>query len=183
VSPMKVKDLMIPLEEYPVVTQDVTLLDALEALASRVEKGGERPRARAVLVVDGSRAVVGKIDQLSVLMALEPKYSLLGDMKLLARSGVSAEDVASMMAHYQLFQGDLKDLCLRCRGLPVRDVMRPVEESIDEDAPLTDAIHDIVVWQTLSLLVKRRGRVVGIIRLSDLFDTLSGMMLAGCDRA
>lgn len=182
-SPMKVKDLMIPLEEYPVVTEDLTLLDALEALAGRGEKSGERSRARAVLVVDGSGSVVGKIDQLGVLAALEPRYSLLGDMKLLARSGVSTEDVASMMAHYQLFQGDLKELCLRCRGLPVRSVMRPVEESIDEEAPLTDALHDIVVWQTLSILVKRQGRVVGIIRLSDLFDTLSGMMLAGCDRA
>jgi CBS domain-containing protein len=176
---MKVADLMIPLEEYPVVPKDVTLLDALAELRAAVGQDNGRSRARAVLVIDGNHDVVGKIDQLSVLMALEPKFTMLGDMQMLDRSGVSPEDVTAMMSHYQLFQGDLESLCLRTRGLSVRDVMRSVEESIDETAPLADAIHKIAVWQTLSIMVKREGRVVGILRLSDLFDTLSSMMLDG----
>ena len=176
---MRVKDLMIPLEEYPVVSEDVTLRDALMAIEAEGDEADGRSRPRAVLIVDRNQKVVGKIDQLSVLMSLEPKYTLLGDMKLLARSGVSAEDVADMMDHYQLFQGDLEGACVRNRGLSVRDVMRPIEESVDEDASLTDAIHKIVVWQTLSILVKRDGCVVGLLRLSDLFDTISRMMLEG----
>jgi hypothetical protein len=51
--------------------------------------------------------------------------------------------------------------------------MIPVTESIDENALLTEAIHRIVLWQTLSILVTRGGEVVGILRLSDLFDEIS----------
>ena len=182
-STMRVKDLMIPLEDYPVVSEEKTRLEALIAIRAAFDDANGRSRARAVLVVDKNRRVVGKIDQLAVLMALEPKCSLARDMDLLRRSGVSAEDLSAMMNNNQLFQDDLESLCLRSGRLSVRDVMRPIEESVEEDSPLTDAIHKLVLGQTLSILVKRQGQVVGLLRLSDLFDTLSTMMLDGGGRS
>lgn len=173
-----VKDLVVPLDEYPVVPEDANLLDAILALdeAQRKLPPGRQPY-RAVLVIDANGKIIGKIGQLAFMKALEPKYSVLGDLRTLARAGVTAEFVSSMMDHYQFFQDSFADLCTRGRSLPVKDVMHPVTESVDENASLSDAAHKIVIWQTLSLLVTRGEEVVGLLRLSDLFEELTAQMM------
>jgi len=55
----------------------------------------------------------------------------------------------------------------------VRDVCTPATAGIDAQASLADAGAAFVRHQTLSLLVQRGGRTVGILRLSDLFDELA----------
>lgn len=170
----RVKDLMVPIDEYAVVDKSATLYDAIVALddAQKNLPPGRQPY-RAVLVIDESKKVIGKIGQLAFLKALEPRYNVLGDMEKLARAGVSQEVIASMMDHYRLFQDNLSDLCERASTMRVADVMRPVTESIDADAPLTEAIHQLVVQQTLSIMVRMGGRTAGLLRLSDLFDAVA----------
>jgi hypothetical protein len=54
--------------------------------------------------------------------------------------------------------------------------MSPVTERIGGDAMLTEAIHKIVTYQTLSILVMEQGRVTGILRLSDLIAEVATFM-------
>ncbi len=173
----KVRDLMIPLSEYAVVPTSATLLDAVLALeTAQRDLPPERQPYRAVLVADPGGKVVGKIGQLAFLRALEPKYGIVDDLGKLARAGISSEFVGSMMEHFQLFRDNLNDLALRGSTIPVVDVMHPVTESIDEEALLSEAIHRIVTWQTLSLLVTRSKDVVGLLRLSDVCDEIFRQM-------
>ncbi len=172
-----VEHVMIPLDEFPVVGEDATLVEALRALddaQSRLPAG--RQPYRAVLVKDRDKRVVGKLGQWAFLMALEPKYAVHEDLERLDRANVDPELVASMMEHYSLFQNSLSDLCQRAAGIRVRDVMRPVENSIGAQAPLTQAIHRMVLAQSLSLLVTRGADVVGLIRLSDVFEAVADYM-------
>jgi len=55
----------------------------------------------------------------------------------------------------------------------VTEILHPVSENIDENSPLAEAVHKIVMWQTLSLLVTREGEPMGIRRPSDLFAEVS----------
>ncbi len=173
----KVKHLMVPLDEYPVVKQDATLLDMIEALdeGQRRLPPGRAPY-RAVLVVDENGKIVGKIGQMAFLKALEPKYNLLGDMEKLNTAGLSPEIVSLVMDHYRFFEEGFSDLSRRRSSMRAQDVMHPVTESVDEGAPLSDAIHKIVMWQQLSLLVTREDEAVGLIRLSDLYDEVARQM-------
>ena len=170
----RVKDLMVSLDQYPVVPEGATLHEAVLALeqAQKNLPSGRQPY-RAVLVVDDQKRIVGKIGQLALLTALEPRYSVIGDLEALSVAGVSDEFVSSMMEHYRFFQEDLSDLCSRSSRLQVKEVMRPVKQCIDENATLSEAIHKIVMWQTLSILVTRGTEVVGLLRLSDLFDAIA----------
>jgi CBS domain-containing protein len=172
-----VKDVMIPLEECPVIAPDATLVDALLALdeAQKRLPSGRQPY-RAVLVAGEGRNIVGKLGQWAFLMALEPKYFVHGDMGKLARAGVDPQLIESMMEHYSFFQDSLPDLCSRAAGIRVCDIMRPVEDSIDGNAPLSRAIHQMVMRQTLSILATRDSQVVGLVRLSDLFDVAADYM-------
>ena len=56
------------------------------------------------------------------------------------------------------------------------DAMHPLSESVEESASISEAIHKIVMWQQLSLLVTRGDEVVGLIRLSDLYDEVALQM-------
>jgi predicted transcriptional regulator len=88
------------------------------------------------------------------------------------------KDLMVPMEHYRFFQEDLRDLCSRSSRLLVKEVMRPVQQSIDENAALPEAIHKIVMWQTLFILVTRGAEVVGLLRLSDLFDAIAAELKA-----
>ncbi len=168
-----VKDLMIPLEEYAVVPENSILLDALKNLEQAQQNVPQgRQQHRAVLVADTSGKIVGKIGHRSFLKALEPKYGALGDISILSKAGMSSEFIESMMDNFQLFQDDLSVLCKQACNKKVKDVMHPLTENIDENASLREAIHKIVMLQTLSILVKRGSEVVGVLRLSDLFDEI-----------
>lgn len=173
----KIKDLMVPIDEYPIVKEDATLLDvviALENALSRLPPG--RQPYRAVLVADGGGKIVGKIGQLAFLMALEPKYNLLGDLEKLQTAGLSPDLVSLVMDHYRFFEERLSDVCQRRSSMRAADAMHPVSESVDEKASVADAIHKIVMWQQLSLLVTRGDEVVGLIRLADLYDEVAMQM-------
>ena len=83
-----VKDLMLPLSEYTVVSCETTLKEALRILMESQPQllTGQAPH-RAVLVADPQGKIVGKLGQHGFLEALEPKYKGLGDIERLSQVG------------------------------------------------------------------------------------------------
>jgi hypothetical protein len=165
---------MLPLSEYAVVPENATFREALLALeeAQRGLPPGRQPH-RAVLVENKDKKIIGKAGQMAFLKALEPKYEVLGDLGLLARAGVTPGVVTSITENLEFWHDRISTNCLRARSMKIKDFMIPVTDCIEEDAPLTQAIHKIVMCQTLSLLVTRQDEVVGILRLSDLFTEIA----------
>ena len=174
---VRVRDLMVPLSTYATVNHHDTVAQGIEALdASRERMQSRGQPARAVLVTDDEGRVVGQVGHADFLKALEPKFNLLGDIDAIARAGVSEEFVDSLVENLSFFRGALDELCLRASQLEIRLVMRPVRESIEEDAPLSEAVHRLVMWQTMRVLVTRKGVTVGILRLADVFEEVSRRM-------
>ena len=174
-----IREIMVPVKEYAVVSHAATFYDAMKALdeAQYRVPAGRQPN-RAVLVVDENNQFIGKIGQLAFLKALEPKYEMIGDLGKLSQVNLSSEFVASMMEHFRFFNDNLMVLCQRARTMKVKDIMHPLTDSIDIEAPLREAVSMIVLHQELSLLVTEKGKVVGLLRLSDVFDEISAITLA-----
>ena len=170
---------MLSLEEYAVIPETATFRDAILALDKAQQKlpPGCQPH-RAVLVVDRDNRIVGKVGQLGFLKALEPKYGMFGDLNKLAHAGLTSEFLTRMMEELQFWQDSISACCGRAASAQVRDFMSPVTERIDENAPLSEAIHRIIMWQTLSILVTRNDQVVGIVRLADLFTQIANHVKA-----
>jgi CBS domain-containing protein len=170
--PKLVKDLMIPLEEYATVSQNDTLYDAVIALeqADRLLREGTY-RHRAVLVLDESNHIVGKLSQLDFLKALESRYQEIIDTKSLNRFGLSASFVKSMITKQGLWQKPLDNICSRAPHIKVKDVMYTPEEGeyVEENASFDEAIHQLIMGHHQSLLVTRGSSVVGVLRLTDVF--------------
>lgn len=174
----RVKDLKIPLEEYAVVAEEATVLDALGALKHSQEHlpPGRQPH-RAVLVRNRRGEIVGKLHYFAFLRALQPDKKGGDILALRDRAGAEEGLWDSSMQMLDLLTADLTNRCESARNTPVRDILRPVTVSIEETASLPDAISAFLRHQTLSLLVTRSGTTVGILRLSDLFDELAGEIM------
>jgi CBS domain-containing protein len=172
-----VKDLVVPLSEYATVTEDATLYDAvlsLEQAQENFEDKHTRYRHRAILMLDKAGSVVGKLSQLDVLKALEPKYQAMSEGEGSHRYGISKQFMHSVWEDFNLFAGPLDDICRLAGEQPVKKFMHtPTEgEYVSEDASLEVAIHQLIIGHHQSLLVTRDEKIVGILRLTDVFAAL-----------
>ncbi len=173
----RVRDLMISLEQYAIVEEQATLLDALYALdraQSHVRNNGHQHRA--VLVRSHGGRIVGKIGHLAFLRALRTVHDDPRGEDRLRRAGVDQEMIRRSEGFYRLLSEDVTDLCGKARTIKAREAMRPVSERIGVDESLMDALDAFERWQTLSLLVTDNGSAVGILRAVDLFDEIATTM-------
>ena len=176
-----VKELMVPLSEYATVPESATLFEAVLALEKAQTKlDANRYPHRAVLVLDDRGHVVGKIGQTEVLRSLEPKYETFLARESLAHTGMTRAFMKSLMEKYNLWGGAMHDICKKAGAQNVRDFMHvPSDgETIDVEATLDHAIHQLIVGGYQSLLVRRKADIVGILRLTDVFAAITASIKA-----
>ena len=171
---------MTPISEYETISIEANLYEAALAL-DKVQKDYEQgiyPH-KILLISDEKGEIVGKISQLDVLRFLEPKGKPVGSSGSLSRFGVSDEYVKPMLSQCKFWDKPLIDLCKIAGRLKVKRLVHaPVEgEFVEEDASLTEAIHQLALEHHQSLLVTRENKIVGVLRQMDIFkevfETLS----------
>jgi len=178
---IKVKELMIPLDEYATVSEEATLSDAVIALEEAQRRfDQERDRHRAVLVYDRNRKIIGKISRFDVIRSLEPKYEEIGDLNAISRFGWSPEFIKSMLKNYGLWEKPMQDICRKASQKRVKDIMVNYSEGecIAADASMDEAIHLLVMGHLQSLLVTSGTEIIGILRLSDVFKEVCNAVKA-----
>lgn len=180
----QVKNIMVPLSRYAVISEESTIFEAFLALEKAQETFDRNHYPhRAILVKDHTGHIVGKLGQLDLLQALEPKYLDMGsDFPGMAKYGFSRQFLKSVIETYQMFDNPLDDLCKKAGMESAGKYMhRPTEgEYIDETDTLDQAIHMLIMGRHQSLLVTREKDIVGILRLSDVFSTVFNLMKS-CD--
>ena len=178
-----VKDLMVPLSEYATVPQEATLSDAVMTLKESQAKFDQTKYPhRAVLVFDENNDIVGKLSMLSVLRGLEPKYDEMLSDKGHMHVGFTRKYQKIMIEQLQLWESPLTRICEKAAQLKVKTFMDTLQEGeyIESDATMDEAIHQLVIGWNQSLLVTEDKKVVGILRLTDVFDVVSEAVTA-CD--
>ncbi len=169
---IRVRDLMVPLEEYATVYEDATLYEAVMALEEAQKRFHKRKDPhRAILVLNKEGKVVGKLSQHDVIRGLEPNYERIGDFRGSSRMGFSPEFIRSLLKNYALWEKPLHEICRKASEIKVKDIYyTPTKgEFVREEDTLNAAIHQLIVGHHQSLLVLRGRDVVGILRLSDVF--------------
>ncbi len=173
----RASDIMIPLEEYAVVDEDATMVDALVVLERAQDKvpEGKQPH-RAVLVRGKNGAIKGKLGHHAFLAGLEPHYGRLGSSRALSQSGFSGEYLSSIMEEISLWNEDFGQYVRRAKATKVADVMIPIKEHVELDDPIGDVLHKLITHNNLSLIVTSGGVPVGVVRLSDLFSVIAKLI-------
>lgn len=176
-----VKDLMVPLSEYATVPEEATLADAVAALKESQAnfKQAKYPH-RAILVYGNNNDIVGKISMLSVLRGLEPKYEEMLSDKGPMHLGFTHHFQKTMFEQFGLWEAPLTHICEKAARIKAKAFMAKPEEGefIEKDATVDEAIHQLVIGWHQSLLVTENKKVVGILRLTDVFEEVAQAVMA-----
>ncbi len=176
----KVKNLMVPATEYVSVSEDATLFEAVKALdASHKNNSQDRYPHRGILIYDKNKKVAGKLGQLDILRALEPRYFGMQDRKGLRALGFSKQFMKSMLETYRFLDGAMENICKKAGETKVREFVEAPTDSefVDLEASCDEAIHQLVLGQHQSLLVtNNEGDIVGVLRLTDVFSIICQSM-------
>lgn len=176
-----VEDLMVPIEDYGVVDEDATLMDAVLELdhAQKRRKEQHLHMHRGVLVQNKNKEIIGRIGLTDILRGLEPRYKKLGDVRTLSRAGFSPDFLKSMLENFNFCDTSLTEYCAKGKSVKVRDIMyTPAEgEYVDADATICEAIHQFVLGHHVGLLVLKNEKIVGVLRQSDVFHKVVDIMM------
>jgi hypothetical protein len=144
VSDYLVKELMVPLSEYATVPEGSTLFDAVLALEkAQAEFDHTKYRHRGVLILDRDKRVIGKLGQLDVLRALEPKDEDPDEINELNQFSFSSNFVHKLRKQRRMKATPLKDLCSKASKLRVEDFMQAPSEGefIEQEAAFAAVFH------------------------------------------
>jgi CBS domain-containing protein len=174
-----VRELMVPLKAYATVSDEATLLEAVRALEQAqtgFNKG--RYRHRAILVLDKNDKVVGKLSMMDIIKAVEPDDTKSLHGARLSRFGINGGYIDELIERYDFWNQPLDALCKVAGKRKVTGIMyTPTKgEYVPADASMQEAIHRLVLGHHHSLLVTEGEEIVGVLRLTDMFDSICQSM-------
>jgi len=177
---LKVKDMMVPIDDYAVTTVDKTLKEAVPKLMKiycQVEIGKcTEAGHRTSLVLDGQGKLVGILDFKSILKVLIPEVAggISGKLQALGISMAFAEaDAHDMDSSKQGFRSRVRQNA----QTRVSDVMLKLRGTIDADAGFLDALKMIYRNKVTVLPVFEGDKLVGVLRDSDLFLAAANVLM------
>ena len=132
---------------------------------------------RSILLFDQNCTIVGKESQHDILIAHENNYKEIFEKEkgALCRFGLINMFVKYAMEEYNLWDKPLDHLCRKAIQRNVKDFMyTPTEgEFIDENETMNNAVHKLIIGKHHSLLVTQKGKITGVLRISDVFKKIT----------
>ncbi len=175
------KDLMVPIAEYATVSKGATLLASLLALEKAQEEFTQTGYShRAVLIMDENKRVVGKLSQLDFLCVLEHEDEHMDKDKDIGKFGFSSMAIVKHREKKRGQDASMEKILSAVAKFKVEDFMQSPSpgEYIEEDTPLSTAVHQLTTGLHLSLLVTKGTEIVGVLRMADVFAAVYHTMKA-----
>jgi CBS domain-containing protein len=161
----KVKDLMIPLEDYPHIPYWFTLRQAMAIVREAAIKFEGSFEPRAVLVFDEKYQLLGILTLRDIIKGLEPNF--------LKETSLVKMDPSLTVLMGDLLGPQMKENSQR----PVSEVMSPIQVTVDGDAPIAKALY-LMIKENVGLMpVIQDSKVTGMVRLSELFGEIAKVVL------
>ena len=148
-----VRDIMVPIEEYPVVYEDAMVIEAIHALRDSFhQKDGTWYGFQSLIVLNKNDELVGLLTLRGLLVALK--------MREFVEHILQGDPTGLFFTPH--LQGDLR--------INVRKIMRPINLlTAQEDDTIMEALLTIVKYNINSLPVLAGTKPVGVVRTIDLF--------------
>ncbi|NQT12383.1 MAG: CBS domain-containing protein [Planctomycetes bacterium] len=169
-----VRDIMVPLEEYPCIPETHTLRQAIEAMGrSQISRNRQASLPRTALVFDESLTdLLGMLRRRDIMRGLEPRFLLGGALEY--RRKLFEVDIDPNLAE---LSSDKMIAGLRRRAeRRARDFMIPIRATIDFDDHIMKAISEMVDQNTSLLPVIQQRRAVGVVRSVDVLNRIARLL-------
>lgn len=166
-----ISDIMIPIDEYTILSQDSTVKEAIMKLkvsfnmkmaTSRLMETGHR----SILVVDEQNRAQGILAITDLLKTILPAY-------LSAPRPSLADSIQYSPIFWNgMFTSEVREKA----ATKISDIMSPVPHSIDGEASLMEAAYMMIHHHARRLLVLMDDAVVGLVREQDLFFEMARIL-------
>jgi len=164
VQEKRVKDIMVPAEEYSIVSATCTLRQAVRVMRNSIHRLNNRdPHCsghRSVLVYDEDNELAGLLTFRAVMEAVEPPFLKVGYLVP------------------GFFEGIFSTKCIQEANRKVTEVMIPIKDiTLKPEDTLLKAVH-IMLQNRLSSLpvVNSRNRVIGMVRNVEIFQEIANII-------
>jgi len=158
-----VRDILVPVAEFPRIAHDASLKDAYALLHRQHTSGGWR--YRHMLVFDGESKVVGILGLIDLLRALMPDY-IRATLSQHAYGGAMAADASLSL----LWQESFSAQCRQLAGVSAASHMTRVRHTVNAQDPITRAAYLMIAHHVHMLPVLEDGVVAGVVRIVDVFN-------------
>jgi Mg/Co/Ni transporter MgtE len=169
----KVKDLMIPLVDYPHIPFWFSVRQAIAMIKAAAAEPDAKIEPRFVLVFDEKYQLLGFLGFKEMLLGIEPRF--------LRRPEAAHVQGAQPAGLDPLLSMLWKDMCGRSSqeeaNKPVKDVMTKVLVTVKADDPMVKAAYAMVQAGLEIIPVMEGNTVVGIARLDDVFKEITRVVL------
>jgi CBS domain-containing protein len=176
-----VKDIMCPIEEYEFVDVETPFCDVLALLKTNHEKVQAETKGvfhKTMFVKDESGKIVGKLSVYDLVKGLVPEpakkpsisrsfYSVLS-----SRALEVADEVHDMQKRFAWLHSTFSELIRQESRKRVKDIMSPVHPLLVEGDSINKAIYVMFKEEIRQPLVTRDGKIVGVVRLFEIFSEL-----------
>lgn len=173
----RIREVMIPLADFPWVTTGDTLAHALATIeGARLEVGARMSLPRVLLVFDGEGELAGLVRRRDIMRGLEPDFLVNQPNHRRVRFfRMAADPLLWEMASEASLERIVAGLRKRSNRL-VETVMRPVPTTLNPDDPFMTAVYEMVTLNESAIPVEEAGRVLGVVRSADVFHELAQLL-------
>ena len=163
-----VKEISVPISDYPNIRDGASVKDAFLILKNNFEKG---KGYRSILVMDERNQLKGSLSLVDLIKAVEPQF--LKITKPDAYQGISMEYPALSLIWQELFSKECKEEAKK----PVKRVMSPVQATVTLEDPIAKAAYLLIMTNSRILPVLDKDKVIGVVRLVDVFKEIADVVL------
>ncbi|MBN1590207.1 MAG: CBS domain-containing protein [Pirellulales bacterium] len=165
-----VRDIMIPLEEYPCVPDTFTLRDAILGIQVQIQREELSTVPRVVLVFNENHSkLLGMLRRRDIMRGLEPRFMVRGPIGT-RRMPYNVKIDPNLSE----FSYDKAMLGIRRRAdRKIKDFMIPIKATINDNDHIMKAVCEMVDKNTSLLPVMKDDDVVGVLRSVDVLNELA----------
>ena len=161
-----VKDILIPLEQFPHVQSEAPVHEAVGLLFSH-PNGHGRLQYDELLVISADNRLVGRLTLRGILTCYFPTLFAGDQQPIFAGKQAKFTDLAILL------EDSFQTECKRQGALPVADYMAPPLKSVKAGMHPLHAAEILMTENETCLPVVEEGILIGVVRLIDIFRALA----------
>lgn len=169
---LRVNDVYVSIDDYPNISMDAPIGHAIHMMHNVLE---DKNKYRTILVLDDEDHLMGYLTLRDLIRAVGPNYLHKTRPAVKGHQPFNLEGLTQDMSALSLIWQEGFTLKLQDElNKPVSDYMTLVEDTITADDPIAKCLYLMLFHDVLILpVIEEENRVVGVIRLVDLFEQIA----------
>lgn len=158
-----IRDLVIPIDRYPHLSEDQTLQDAIQAFITFQTEQREVLRYDMLFVVNDLNQLVGRLFLIDIMHGLAPH---------LLDSSKSSKFEGQQGNHQDLvylYEKSTFTECGKNRDKPIKPLIHAIDFSLSADTHILKALVMMNSRNDFEVPVTDNGAIIGLLRLEEIF--------------